>query len=102
MTTLKLKPYTQLIAGKQTPCYAIFNGDSVLRTVSVFEYDDALKNVRRANAVLAQREREAEERAKRIKAGKAALQICSRLTVSRNRLTQKTIIAANKARALNN
>lgn len=102
MTTLKLKPYTQLIAGIQTPCYAIFNGDSVLRTVSVFEYDETLRIVRRANAVLAQREREAEERAKRVEASKRALQICAMLTVSRNRLTKKTMAAANKARALNN
>lgn len=102
MTHLTLKPYTQLIAGIQTPCYAIFNGDSVLRTVSVFNYCDTLRIVRRANAVLAQREKEAADREFKIEAIKRALKICSRLTVSRNRLTKKTMAAANKARALNN
>lgn len=67
MTHLTLKPYTQLIAGIQTPCYAIFNGDSVLRVVSVFEYDETLRIVRRANAVIAMREKEAANKRRKIK-----------------------------------
>lgn len=102
MTTLKLKPYTQLINGKQTPCYAIFHGDNVLRTFSVFNYFGTLRVVLRANAVLAQREKETSDRLRKIEASKSALQICSRLTISRNRLTKKTMASANKARALNN
>lgn len=67
MTHLTLKPYTQLIAGIQTPCYAIFHGDNVLRTVSVFEYDSALRIVRRANAVIAMREKEAANKRRKMK-----------------------------------
>lgn len=52
--------------------------------------------VRKANIVI---EREA-ARSKRIEAAKVALALCGNLKESRARLTKKTIIAANRARAL--
>lgn len=52
--------------------------------------------IRKANIVI---ERDA-ARNKRIEASKIALALCGNLKESRARLTKKTIIAANRARAL--
>lgn len=99
MNILKLKPATQLIGGKQTPCYGIYCGDELLRTVSVFNYCDTLHMVRRANEVINAQANAIVARARKTAAGKRALALCAQLTVSRARLTKKTIIAFNKARS---
>lgn len=52
MKLLKLKPATDLINGIQTPCYGIFAGNELVRKVSVFQYDEALFIVNRANAII--------------------------------------------------
>lgn len=102
MQLLKLKPATQLINGVQSPCYGIYCGDELLRTVSVFNYCDTLRMIRKANAVMEKQIRQLTDRAKRIAAGRRALELCEKLTISRARLTKKTFIAANKAAALGN
>lgn len=100
MQLLKLKPATQLINGIQTPCYGIYCGDYLVRTVSVFNYCDTLRMVRRANEVMERQARALVDQARRAAASRKALEICAKLGSSRERLTRKTIIAANKARAL--
>ena len=102
MNLLKLKPATQLINGQQYPCYGIYCGDELLRTVSVFNYCDTLRMVRKANSVMEMQMRMLVDRAKRMAAGRRALELCEKLTVSRIRLTKKTFIAANKAASLGN
>lgn len=102
MNLLKLKPATQLINGAQSPCYGIYCGDELLRTVSVFNYCDTLRMIRRTNEVIEMQARLLVDRAKRMAAGRKALELCEKLTVSRQRLTQKTFIAANKAAKLGN
>ncbi len=102
MNILKLKPATQLINGFQNPCYGIFCGDELLRTVSVFNYTDTLRMVRHYNEVIHQQVKQLTDRAKRTAAAQRSLQLCEKLTVSRARLTKKTFIAANKARGLGN
>jgi hypothetical protein len=49
---LKLKPATQLIGGKQTPCYGVFFGDHEIEKVPALRYDDARKYVYAANVAL--------------------------------------------------
>jgi hypothetical protein len=102
MNLIKLKPATQLINGVQSPCYGIYCGNELLRTVSVFNYTDTLRSIRRYNVVIEQQIRQLTDRAKRMAAGRKALELCEKLTVSRQRLTQKTFIAANKAAGLGN
>lgn len=102
MQLLKLKPATQLINGKQSACYGIYCGDELLRTVSVFNYTDTLRMVRKANAAMEIQARLLVDRAKRMAAGRRALELCEKLTASRSRLTKKTFIAANKAASLGN
>lgn len=102
MNLLKLTPATQLINGVQSPCYGIYCGNELLRTVSVFNYSDTLRSIRKANVVMEMQARLLVDRAKRMAAGRKALELCEKLTVSRQRLTQKTFIAANKAAGLGN
>jgi hypothetical protein len=102
MNLLKLKPATQLINGEQSQCYGIYCGNELLRTVSVFSYTETLRMVRKYNAVIEQQVRQLTDRAKRMAAGRRALELCEKLTVSRQRLTQKTFIAANRAAKLGN
>lgn len=102
MQLLKLKTATQLVNEQQTPCYGIYCGDQLLRKVSVFNYTDTLRMVRKANAVMEMQARMLIDRAKRMAAGRRALELCEKLTVSRSRLTKKTFIAANKAASLGN
>ena len=102
MQLLKLKPATQLVNGIQTPCYGIFAGDLLVRTVSVFSYCDTLRMVRKANAVIESQADAMMAHLKRSQASARAMRLCGMLTKSRERLTKKTIIAANKARRLEN
>lgn len=100
MKLLKLKPATDLINGIQTPCYGIFAGNELVRKVSVFNYCDTLRMVRRANDAIESQARALTARARREAAAKRALQLCGLLTKSRARLTKQTMAAANKARRL--
>lgn len=102
MQLLKLTPATQLINGVQSPCYGVYCGDKLLHTVSVFSYDKTLAMITKANAVMEMQARLLVDRAKRMAAGRRALELCEKLTVSRSRLTKKTFIAANKAAKLGN
>jgi len=107
MQLLKLKPATQLINGQQTPCYGIYCGDELLRTVSVFNYCGTLRMIRKANAVMEMQARLLIDRAKRMAAGAKAMRICTVsldpvIAAQRQRLTKKTFIAANKAAKLGN
>lgn len=49
---LKLKPATQIIGGKQTPCYAVFFGTIEIEKVPALRYDDARKYVYAANVAI--------------------------------------------------
>lgn len=87
MLTIKTTP--------QHPRPAIYHGTECLRDVGE-DLSRARWQVKAANRVLAYHQ----EREARIEAGKRALALCGQLGPSRERLTRKTMIAANRARAL--
>ncbi len=97
MQLLKIKPATQLVNGQKVPCYGIYCGYELMRTVSVFEYDETRTMIKAANAVINHQAKAVVDQAKRKAAAKRALIICGQLTESRARLTKKTISAANLA-----
>ena len=87
MLTIKTTP--------QHPRPAIYHGTQWLRDVGE-DLNRARWQVKAANLVLAYHQgREA-----RIEAANRALALCGQLGPSRERLTRKTMIAANRARAL--
>ncbi len=70
MQLLKIKPATQLVNGQKVPCYGIYCGYELMRTVSAFEYDETRTMIKAANAVINHQAKAVVDQAKRKAAAK--------------------------------